>query len=242
MGLKMNDELKALLDFGAGCYDNLADDAFGFDGHNMALPLWWAYAKSLKTKVQLITFDYHTDTNRMSDIGSPSVAMAEKRNRFTRNRTPETVFEWARVIGNDKQIFEFNNTGLLDEVCIVLSHYDDRDFYSLEEQKRFDISIRYERGGADEVNERLSNYVEGLIRSSEKRPYIVDIDLDYHHMLPPFFAMWWDDLLRHAALVTVAYEPSFCCEGESKTCMDFQWLKAAVLERLERVRPTQAPI
>lgn len=192
---------------------------FVFDDHNMALPAWGVCSYRQKQRLNLLTFDYHTDTH-------PSFHC------HVFDKTGEPA-DCTHLGLNNPEIMK-----LLDGLHYELNDFDFEDIFKLaisyvknDEQiltgvdlgylSSYTVVTRDESDSSYETDDRLLGYnATYLTRHSHlwrniyaiPDPILLDFDLDYFGSRSDFDSDFMNQiapLVKRAKAITIAREPIF---------------------------------
>ncbi len=191
-----------------------------FDDHNMALPVWGTYSNRIGLPMNLVSFDYHTDTHMAfncyihNETGSAiAYNMYGLKNPYIKNLLRRVHFSisdfsfediFALAVGylkNTEQIITSCDFGYLSSYMIVNRTDGEGESY--------------------EVDDRLNGYratyiskesLDRLMPEKISDPIAVDFDLDFFGSLDDY-----DDrlkskiapLIKRATVITIAREESY---------------------------------
>ena len=199
----------------AECYSGskkiLGKEVYIFEKHNMALPIWGKFADFLRTPVNLITFDTHTDTqpalnsyatnNMISKrmvqnmLGNPNLRIGEK-------FCPEYLFDFAKAkVGNADHIETAVCLGFLSSYIVV--HRDDEFIIN---------NTKFEDLNAENRMFFHRDNIDWNVLYNIQDPLVLDFDLDYFHNLSEInrnFEKQIAPLIRRAKVITIALEPDY---------------------------------
>lgn len=193
-------------------------DIVQFDTHMLALPVWGAMSSIMRVPLNLISFDYHTDTHAPFAAAVCSSGMGNASNISLRHPVIKSIlenkkyrredFDFDDVVGiavkhlrNDEHICTADMLDYLKSYTIICN--EDTD-----EAKDFQNQDRY--NGYDATY--YSKYDIDSIRLSVQSPIVLDFDLDYFNSRRDFseaFIKMVNPLIKRAEVITVAREPKF---------------------------------
>lgn len=189
-----------------------------FDSHKMALPVWGVMSSILNVPLNLVSFDFHTDTHSpfaaavcsndplgMSNYSTNHAVIKSilrnkkyKRNSFNFDDIADIAENNLR---NDEHIltavmFEYikSYTIICAENAYTLSSYQDQD--------------RYNGYNASYFSKNDISEIKLVVQS----PVILDFDLDYFNSMDDFCSGFVEliiPLIKRAEVITIAREPHF---------------------------------
>ena len=182
-----------------------------FEKHNMALPIWGKFADLLRTPVNLITFDTHTDTQpALSSYAANAMISESAVQNMLQNPTlrigeefcPEHLFDFAKTkVGNADHIETAVCLGFLSSYIVV--HRDDEFIIN---------NTKFEDLNAENRIFFHRDNIDWNVLYNIQDPLVLDFDLDYFHNLSEMnrnFEKQIAPLIRRAKVITIALEPDY---------------------------------
>ena len=189
-----------------------------FEDHSLALPAWGIVSSRLGMPLNLVTFDYHTDTRMPFNmyIYGLTRKTPEFGKDIFKNPYVYSLLENARVrigdfsfedvyritvdyLKNTEQILSGVNFGYLSSYTIV-NRYDHFDYERVDRQNGYNATYL--------SRESWTNWSDTSIND----PLVVDFDLDFFGCSTDFddaFKQKVTPLLKRAKAITIAREPQF---------------------------------
>lgn len=217
-------------------------DIITFKEHNMALPIWGTYSTKIRQKLNMITFDSHTDTHSpfnsylcennveqelfVKNIELPMIkSILSSKHYSTSYFSFEDIFKiTVGYITNTEQILTAFDFGYLNSYTVI--HRD---------------GVGYEDD--DLMNGYNAKYVEAdnvfeFDFSSIPKPIALDFDLDYFRNRLDFSDSFFElitPLIEHASVITIAREPKFfdyCRNDETFSIVEAERLLKENIKRI----------
>lgn len=216
--------------------------------HNLALPIWGEFSKNIRNeKLELITFDYHTDTHRpFNSYYCSQCSPKEKRNyslesdyikRILKNKKYkredfcfEDVYELAdKYLRNDEQILTAYDFKYIDKYTVICSD-------ELEEQSDLDTSCRQDLAWDYDARYYTKEYIERMGNIQTFESIILDFDLDYFCTINCFndkFEKLISNLLTKTKLITIAIEQNYFESCKKDKFLDLEVVKKRLVKMLK---------
>lgn len=194
---------------------------------------YWAYERKKHSRpLRLITLDHHTDTSApfrqylKTKPSSESLETQETLLQKMNYKEQNTIREAISYLAHDEHIVTALKSNILSTAFVIAHNAQDTGLQTLREHQ----IVCYSVGRSQKVsNEEYDNVLETLflqkawdyfnhiLKQDNQKPlsddpYILDIDLDYFNTrksFQPTDSVFFKQLLKKAALVTIATEPDY---------------------------------
>lgn len=200
-----------------------------FDDHSLALPAWGVCSSRLQQKLNLVTFDSHTDTNLSFQhyLSTQTDKHADYSNLGLKNPEIKKLFEGVRYqvdnfsfediykvavnyLINSEQILTGVDLGYLSSYTVVTKEEGSGPVYQHDDRQAGYNSTYLSR---EFWNQEV---IDGIYD-----PVIVDFDLDFFGAASDFdeaFISAIAPLIKRAVAITIAREPKYfeCCKTDEQ--------------------------
>ena len=189
----------------------LGKEVYIFENHNMALPIWGKFADFLRSPVNLITFDTHTDTQ-------PALSLYATNNMIS-ERTVQNILQNPKLhFGKEfsrEHLFSFskNKVGNADhiETAMALGHLS--SYIVVHRENEFTI----DSNDCEDLNTENRKFfhrenIDWSVLYNIESPFVLDFDMDYFHNISDMdnvFKKQIAPLIRRAEVITIALESYF---------------------------------
>lgn len=191
-------------------------NAYIFNDHNMAFPVWGEYSTKLGKPLSLITFDFHADT-RFAIKKAKETLNIEKLTAILNEKNSSYSFEKiytlsSSYIKNDEHIILACDFGYLNNYTVIC---DEKTYNESLDLQAPDVDNDYNAKYYSRLQWN-TNY-ENICRAL-KKPLILDIDLDFFRSnldMDETFKKSIKSLLNDVEVITIAKEPNFFKSSDS---------------------------
>lgn len=214
-------------------------EVYIFENHNMALPVWGAYACGNNSTYNLVSFDSHADTkdpfvkavSKMFSVVDATAfrkfehEVVKKLHLSSADFSFDDLLNFSdKYVANDEHIFTAIHFGYINEYHLFCHVDGDISVYQEDDQKRGLQAFYHERSDIMQMSEE---YIKSIITA----PFILDFDLDY--FIDPFllsnkFRESVKPLVDRATVITIAREHCYF----NRCVLDDNLTNDIVLEKL----------
>lgn len=203
-----------------------------FKEHNMALLVWGTYSSRLGSLLNLVTFDFHTDThNAFNSYLMDKDISIEYGESVLQKPVVKKLLEWCKFKREEfcfEDVFKLSHEYIKNSEQILTA-------YSMEYIESYTVVHRDDAYGYEE-DDRLCGFNAKYINALDftindlnniSTPIALDFDLDYFRNkndLDDCFFQKVESLIKKASVITIAREPKYF--GYCKTDVDFSVCQA----------------